>query len=310
METRRLRIILAALIVTSYVATFTGAMMMGIRIDVSSFVPILAFIVAMTVFLNAYAKWRSLPRLTALGDTIFGGIALVIPVLIATYLAMRANKPLADETLVALDVMVGFNWRAFVDFIDGHPYLATALGVGYQSFTIQLICIPLLLCVLRQEPRAYIFIISYALIGFVSSIVAIWFPALGTYVVYAVGQDELKNIHAHFAYFFLDQFHAVRNDPDFVLSLDGAAGILTFPSVHAAVAYLCAWATWSIRWLRWPSLCLNLLMATSAISHANHYFVDVLAAVPITAFCIVSTCWLARPRRELRARQVLGASPA
>lgn len=39
--------------------------------------------------------------------------------------------------------------------------------------------------------------------------------------------------------------------------------------------------------LRYPIALLNVAMAISAISHANHYLVDVLAGLTISAICIV-----------------------
>ncbi len=63
-------------------------------------------------------------------------------------------------------------------------------------------------------------------------------------------------------------------------------GILTFPSVHAAVAMLCAWAMWPIRPLRYPFLLLNILMTVSAVSHAGHYLADIIAGIGIAAATI------------------------
>ncbi|WP_425277651.1 phosphatase PAP2 family protein [Mesorhizobium amorphae] len=123
-----------------------------------------------------------------------------------------------------------------------------------------------------------------------------WYPALGTYAAYGVGIGDLTNINAKFGFFFLDQFHAVRDQHEFVLKLSQAAGIVTFPSVHAGLAGLCAWAAWDSRVLRYPLLVLNILMATSAVSHANHYMVDVIAGLGIAALTIsIATSLFYRP---------------
>lgn len=98
--------------------------------------------------------------------------------------------------------------------------------------------------------------------------------------------SSLQNIDPTYGYFFLEQFHAVRNDPGFIWRLEDSAGILTFPSAHAAVAALCAWALWPIRILRYPALALNLAMGFSAIPGANHYVVDVIAGVVVALAAI------------------------
>ncbi len=75
--------------------------------------------------------------------------------------------------------------------------------------------------------------------------------------------------------------------PDiFVLDLDQAAGILTFPSVHAGVAALCAWAAWNSPLLRYPVLALNGAMAVSAITHGSHYLMDVIAGLGCAGVCV------------------------
>jgi membrane-associated phospholipid phosphatase len=77
----------------------------------------------------------------------------------------------------------------------------------------------------------------------------------------------------HFSSGFLNSFNAVRNDPNFVLALGVASGIVTFPSMHAAIAILCGWGLWKTRWLRWPSIAANSLMFSSAITHGGHYVI-------------------------------------
>jgi membrane-associated phospholipid phosphatase len=118
--------------------------------------------------------------------------------------------------------------------------------------------------------------------------------------------DQLTNINIHYGYFFLGQFEAVRSDPHFVLSMEQVAGIITFPSVHAAVAGLCIWAAWSVPYLRYPMLILNLSMAVSAISHGSHYFVDVPAGIFLAFGCVSLTLWFATSLRHLSIVHTLG----
>jgi len=59
-------------------------------------------------------------------------------------------------------------------------------------------------------------------------------------VVYGVPQDHLRNINAHYGFAFIPDFTAVRAASSFSLSFNNASGIVSFPSVHAAAASLCA----------------------------------------------------------------------
>jgi membrane-associated phospholipid phosphatase len=90
------------------------------------------------------------------------------------------------------------------------------------------------------------------------------------------------------------QFYAVRDNPHFVWSLKESAGIMTFPSVHAAVAVLCAWSAWDLKALRYPVLALNIAMALSAVPSASHYLIDVVAGLGVAAFSIASVVLLTK----------------
>ena len=94
----------------------------------------------------------------------------------------------------------------------------------------------------------------------------------------------------------------MRSQTDFVLKLDNVAGLLTFPSVHAGVAALCAWAAWDSRLLRYPFLVLNIGMATAAVSHANHYLIDVVAGLGLAGVTIsVTSALFYRPTSTRRS---------
>jgi len=288
--------ILLGMTLASYPVVFGLAALIGLNIDPKSFMVVGCYFGAMLAFFGGYCHLRRIHMLGYVFETAFCMILVSNAVLISTYIAMRLDMPLADQALVRWDATLGIDWHSLISFVDSRPLLAEALGFSYQTFLIQLLAVPFLLVVSRKALRAYHMVIAYALIGFISSVLAIWFPALGTYAVYGLAQAELVNINAHFGYFFLDQFNAVRTDPNFVLALENSAGILTFPSVHAAVAVLCAWASWAVRLIRIPMLLLNILMGASAVTHANHYVVDVIAGTVVAAASIALVTWLTRRR--------------
>lgn len=242
-------------------------------------------------------------KLGATIDVLTCGLLITLPIGLSTYVACRLNMPLADGVLGAMDRSLGFDWRAFIASVDHRSWLAEILGLAYQSFAFQLLALPALAVQLGNRPRAYLFVINYALICFLASLLAIWFPALGTYSICGVPADALEHINAYYGYASLDQFNAVRNEPDFVFIPGRMAGIITFPSVHAAVAGLCIWAAWPFRHLRIVFLGLNLLMAMSALSHANHYLSDVIAGLAISFATISMTSRAADVLNESRMKR-------
>jgi PAP2 superfamily protein len=88
-----------------------------------------------------------------------------------------------------------------------------------------------------------------------------------------------------------------RNTAEIVLSLrqgtlrtielEAINGIISFPSLHAAVAVI---VPYTLRWnklLFWPIAVLDAMMLISAVPSGNHYLADVLAGVAIAVFSII-----------------------
>lgn len=296
------------MMLVSHVLVFGFAWAMAIRIDFDPLVRLYGLIIVVFGAGIVYSILRDMPALRGALETVGSGFLLTIPVGLATYVAIRFNMPLADDTLARMDAVLRFDWHGFIRFVDERPILAHSLNIAYYSFSFQLIGVPLLLVMFGMTVRAYVMVLAYGLIGFVSSAIFIWYPALSAYNVYGVAPFELSHINAYFGYAFLEQFHAVRSNPQFVFSLDEVQGILTFPSVHAAVAALCAWSLWNVKLLRYPFAVLNILMAISAISHGSHYLVDVVAGLGVALLAILAVHSLCR--YHLRGREVSAAPVA
>lgn len=225
-------------------------------------------------------------------EVLGAGFASLVPMFIASYLAYTFDLPLADNQLIAMDKVLGFNWFAFIYFVDSSQRLSNWLEIAYGSLKYQLVLVPIFLCFLGQVPRAISYIFGYALMVLIASVIAVWYPALGTYSVYGLDVATLQNIDVKFGFHFLDQFNALREGRSFVLSGPKAAGIVTFPSVHAGMGFFTIWALWKTGLLKWPCLVLNISMAVSAVSHANHYLVDVIAGFGIAAITVVVVSYL------------------
>lgn len=262
-----------------------------VDIDFISFAPLLVLPVILYVAAYYYL-WRDEKTLSAMCEMIAAGWLLLIPVLASTYLAMSIGMPLADQELMAMDKAIGFNWYAFINAVDQFSLLAKVLDFSYITFGYQMFIVPLLLVKVKKFNRAYAFILGYGLLCYISSFIAIWYPALGTYAIMGMDQTNFQNINVQYAYHFLESFNAVRTGEPFVLALGVASGILTFPSVHAGVAFLIIWAMWDVKFLRYPFLVLNILMAVSAVSHSNHYLVDIIMGAGVTGLTVSIVSYL------------------
>jgi membrane-associated phospholipid phosphatase len=224
---------------------------------------------------------------------------LAVPIMVVTYCAMRLNMPIADEYLRAGDRLLGFDWPAMMRFVDSSPVLELLLQKGYVAFTPQALLLPMLLSLVRREARAYQFTFAFLLLGALASIISIFFPSLGAYVAYSFDGSTLRLIDPDYGNRFLESFNGVRQDADFTLSAGNAAGIITFPSVHAGAAVLCAWAAWPSQALRYPVLALNGMMFASALTHGGHFLIDLFAGAGVAALCIRLAVSVCRRRADL-----------
>jgi membrane-associated phospholipid phosphatase len=83
------------------------------------------------------------------------------------------------------------------------------------------------------------------------------------------------------------------------LELFGLAGIVTFPSFHAASAVLYAWALWPLWWMRPIAIIANGAMLASTPIDGGHYFIDLAAGIGVAVLAIAA----ARRVSERVARQ-------
>jgi membrane-associated phospholipid phosphatase len=79
---------------------------------------------------------------------------------------------------------------------------------------------------------------------------------------------------------------ALKSGAPFVLDLGNQDGLITFPSFHTVLAVLTAVALWPIRYLRWPSTVLSVLIVLSTVSTGWHYVSDVLGGLLVAAVAL------------------------
>src|SRR5262245_7737125 len=133
-ETIRARYFLFALTAFSYAIVFPLAAAVGLGIDFESLSKPIALALSFTVAVSLVCRWRGIPSLRASAESVGVGVLLTFPVLISTYVAMRANMPLADQKLIAMDQHLGIDWHSVIRFVDLRPYLAVPLTLAYTSF--------------------------------------------------------------------------------------------------------------------------------------------------------------------------------
>ena len=207
-------------------------------------------------------------------------------------------RPLIDPMLASADSAVGFCWRCYATWLDEHPPVFLIGDQAYRSVLGQAPLLVLLLAFLKHRLRLCVFVVACQLAVAITSLVAFAFPALGAYTQYGLTAAD----HPHIRLMFSDDMRgtiAWLRAADFSAFPDGlVAGLISFPSFHAAMAVAYMWAAWPTL-CRWPAVALNLAMAAMTPIDGSHYLIDVLAGAGVGLLSIAAaTLMLAIPGRR------------
>ncbi len=241
-------------------------------------------------YANAYSRRRRDPQVMF----VLGAIAQIVLVTVLmsplTYVAAAVNFPLRDAELMAADRALGLDWAAYVNWVDNHPLLSGWLSYGYAMIRWPLFAIPVILTGAGRYRRLQDFTLAFGVALIATTIVSALIPAIGVYQQIGLDPSHLEHLDAQA---YLDQVRDLAPVRDGVLrhlDLFGLAGIITFPSFHAASALLYGWALWPVRWIRPFAVFANGAMLAATPIAGGHYFVDVLAGVAIAVIAIVVAC--------------------
>jgi membrane-associated phospholipid phosphatase len=213
-----------------------------------------------------------------------------------SYIVASAALPLRDPLLMQWDQAVGLDWPALWNALAQQKWLLVVLSVAYASFLPQTVCVVLALGFSHQIARLQAFVAAFVLTSLITIAISALLPAEGPWLFLgldsSVAANELPISHTSWPVFM-----GLRDGSFRTLTALGSEGIITFPSLHAALGLVFACALWSVRRLRLIALALNALMIAATPFEGSHYFADVAAGTAIAA-----TCWFG-------CRQLLGRTP-
>lgn len=247
-----------------------------------SFLPAVLVCTALTLGALFYRVVRPDDRLTAAltGTAHLVGFAAVGAPL--SYIAASANLPLWDATFAAWDRHVAFDWTAWLELITTIPWLHAVLETAYASFSVQAITTLLLLSLMGQIVRLKIFVAAFVATTLAVIAISTVCPAAGTWIHYGIDATAAHGYSAA-SQASWPVFFGLRDGTVNTLTGINSQGIITFPSLHAALAVLFIIALWQVPGLRWIALALNLAMIAATPIEGSHYLVDVIAGLVIAA---------------------------
>jgi membrane-associated phospholipid phosphatase len=265
------------------VAALVGSAGVGLRPDVLVWVPI-CFGIALIL---AFACRRLLPGARWLLAGIEGAFlicSLGLSLACLSYVGAALRLPLQDLQIAALDHWLGFDWATAAEAIDHSPALLTILDAAYSTFTAQLVLTTVILLLAGRVREIDRFFVTFICASLFAEALSMLLPTLGP--ISAMASDTSFTRLPTIGRTTADIVLALRSGTLRIIDLQALDGIISFPSLHAAVAILIPWHLRCHRPLFWPVLVLNVLMFISAVPSGNHYLADVLGGILVAAFGI------------------------
>jgi membrane-associated phospholipid phosphatase len=211
-----------------------------------------------------------------------------------SYLAAAMAFPLQDALFDAADRALGFDWMGLLAWMNARPSLFTILHLAYASFLLQATLTVLCLGFCDQALRLRVFMLAFVFTTLITIAVSGVLPAYGVWMHHGLHAEAgaiLPSSHTSWA-----AFDALRAGTSRLLVAAGSEGIITFPSLHAALGLIFLLALWRVPVLRWVGVVVNVLMIAATPIDGSHYFVDVIAGVAIALICWSAAWAVARGR--------------
>ena len=288
MTLRRLDRLIWSLILAVAVAVLAAPLISNFYLDVASFRPPVGACLALIAGAWFYRTWRNDPRLASGLESTAQLIAFAAVGAPLSYIAAAAGAgiPLQDHIFDAVDHAMGFDWMALMRWLSDAPVTFTTLRLIYGSLLPQMILAVLCLAFTGRLIWLRTYMLAFVLATLVTIVLSAVLPAAGVWLHYGLIEADVRIVPVVSTVWPV--FTGLRDGSMRALVALGAEGIITFPSLHAALAVIMAVALWPIRLLRWPILIVNTVMLGATPVDGAHYLIDVIAGVAIALLSLIA----------------------
>jgi membrane-associated phospholipid phosphatase len=271
-----------------------------LRLDWQSAAVPLAVCLGMEGLATFYRVRRPEERLATMLTGVAQLVAFTAVAAPLSYALARNDLPFWDETFLSWDRALGLDWRAYLAFVDARPMLGLLFKIAYLSLTIQMVVIVLILGMTGRVQAVREFVWAVIIGGLATVLISGALPAMAMFVHLGLSSGDFPHLNPAAAFVHVEAINGLRDGTLKVITLGRLEGIITFPSFHAALGAIFAYALWGVRWIRFPALALNFVLIAATPIDGGHYFVDVLAGLAIAALAIGAARRLVRQRSARR----------
>jgi hypothetical protein len=246
----------------------------GFSFELSSLTSAICATVAMAAIGYVYARLRPNARLAAMGTETAFLISFSAAAALFSYLMASLDRPLIDGALMRADAWMGFDWMAYVGFVNVHPWLGTLSSAVYQSCLFQVALAFILLPSIGRTDRVRELTWLVMISGIVCITISGLLPALGAMAYLHPSPAFLAQNHPVVDLAYKAPLYALRDGALTHLSLTNVHGLVAFPSYHVALCVILVIAFRGVKGWFWPVAGLNALVILSTPIDGGHHMID------------------------------------
>lgn len=216
-------------------------------------------------------------RLAAIAEWIWLWIVFSCAGALLTYLAAAHDGPLYDSRVAPADGLLGFDWNAWHAFVLEHRWLKWPLAIAYGSLVPQ-IMLSVLWFAWRGWDRRNAELLTQVSLALIVTTAMFWrFPTLGP----CAGLPGFDDV-------YVSDLQGLRHGTLPTINLMVMKGVVAFPSFHAVLAVLFAYAHRQSPTLL-PFAVFNAVMLASVPSEGGHYLTDLFGGIAVALLTIGAT---------------------
>ncbi len=186
-----------------------------------------------------------------------------------------------------MDQALGFDWMAYLAFVNAHPWFAKLLEYSYQVPMGLAMVLIVGMALREQAERLREFLLLFQFTVLFTIMFATVFPALDATVFYAPAASLTNNISPTAGVYHMEFVAGLRSGTLFEINFNVIQGLATFPSFHTIEGVLLVWCLRNGGAGFYCALLATILMLLSTPIYGGHYLVDLIAGA-IVAFAAIA----------------------
>ncbi len=222
-----------------------------------------------------------------------------------SYLVTSLDRPLIDTQLIAVDAALGFDWSAYVGYVNERPLLGMICSAIYLTTLAQVALAVIVLGLGGKIERTQQFVAAVMLGALICILVSGILPSAGALATTRPSDAFWGNHHPVVDLAYKQTFFDLRSGAERFMSLDQMKGMIAFPSYHGTLSALLILAFFRVGHWFWPILVLNALILLATPVEGGHHLVDVIGGVAVACTSWYFAGFFYRSRSISRSQKLI-----